>query len=439
MNTLEIIQVPSQVTQKWQEIVDLLAEVLHVPSALIMKVEPPSIKVFVRSESEGNPYERDELACLNTGLYCETVMKTRRLLLVPDALADQEWNANPDIKLGMISYMGVPVAWPNGDIFGTICVLDGRPNEYSELYRKLLFQCRDVLQADLKSLQATTEVRRAKDTAEAALRDLKTTQDSLIEAEKLAALGRLVAGVAHEINNPVGVGLTVASVLERKCEMFAAEVAASDVRRSSLTGFVEAVRDASSQLVANLNRAAELIQCFKQVAADQSHSEQRTFNVSDLTKQVLMSLRPNLRKIDVTLNVECQADLMINSYPGPYGHVLTNLFLNSVTHAFPYGKGAIEVQVRAFGKDDVEVLFSDNGCGMSSNVRRQAFDPFFTTRRDKGCTGLGLHVVHNIVIHRLGGKLALDSNPGEGTKVKLILPRVSPASSSLRKMRDSRL
>ena len=150
-----------------------------------------------------------------------------------------------------------------------------------------------------------------------------------------------------------------------------------------------------------------------------------------------MSLRPNLRKMDVTLNVECQADLMINSYPGPYGHVLTNLFLNSVTHAFPHGKGAIEVQVRAFGKDDVEVMFSDNGCGMSSDVRRQAFDPFYTTRRDKGCTGLGLHVVHNIVTHRLGGKVALDSGPGEGTKVKLILPRVSPASSPLREMPDS--
>ena len=135
MNTLETIQVPAQITEKWQEIIDLLAEVLHVPSALIMKVEPPNIRVFVRSESEGNPYERDERASLNTGLYCETVMKTRQLLLVPDALADQKWNANPDIKLGMISYMGVPVPWPNGDIFGTICVLDARRNEYSELYR----------------------------------------------------------------------------------------------------------------------------------------------------------------------------------------------------------------------------------------------------------------------------------------------------------------
>jgi hypothetical protein len=123
VTTLEISHASPPTIQKWQEIIDLLAEVLHVPSALIMKVEPPNIRVFVCSESEENPYERDELACLSTGLYCETVMKTRRLLLVPNALVDQEWNANPDIKLGMISYMGVPVAWPDGEVFGTICVL----------------------------------------------------------------------------------------------------------------------------------------------------------------------------------------------------------------------------------------------------------------------------------------------------------------------------
>ena len=180
------IQVPAQIVEKWQEIIDLLAAVLHVPSALIMKVEPPNIRVFVRSELEGNPYERDERACLNTGLYCETVMKTRQLLLVPDALTDQEWNANPDIKLGMISYMGVPVAWPNGDIFGTICVLDGKPNEYSGLYKKLLFQCRDVLQADLKSLQASAELelKVLERTAE-----LRRSEVYLTEAQRLSRTG----------------------------------------------------------------------------------------------------------------------------------------------------------------------------------------------------------------------------------------------------------
>jgi PAS domain S-box-containing protein len=271
------------------------------------------------------------------------------------------------------------------------------------------------------------EMRKARDAAENALRNLRDTQASLIEAEKLAALGRLVAGVAHEVNNPVGISLTVASALERKAANFASEVERGDLRRSSLNDFLATSRDASSQLVANLNRAAELIQSFKQVAADRNYSDQRTFDLADLTEQVVMSLRPGLRKRNLTLNVECQPNLIMMSYPGPYGQVLTNLFLNAVAHAFPDGRpGIVDIQVRESGKDNVEIIFSDNGCGMSLDVRRRAFDPFFTTRRDQGGTGLGLHIVYSIVTNRLGGRLDLDSEPGGGTRIQIILPRVAP-------------
>lgn len=271
------------------------------------------------------------------------------------------------------------------------------------------------------------EMRKARDAAEAALQHLKETQNSLIEAEKLAALGRLVAGVAHEVNNPVGISLTVASSLERKAAMFADEVARGDLRRSSLNEFVETSRSAASQLVGNLNRAAELIQSFKQVAADRSYSDQRTFNLADLTDQVVMSLRPGIRKQNLMLAVDCQPDLIMNSYPGPYGQVLTNLFLNSVAHAFPGGvAGEVHVTIREHGDDHVEILFSDNGIGMSPDIRRRAFDPFFTTRRSEGGTGLGLHIVYSIVTSRLGGQIQLQSEPNEGTRVKMILPRVAP-------------
>ncbi|GAB1716217.1 MAG: multi-sensor signal transduction histidine kinase [Nitrobacter sp.] len=270
-------------------------------------------------------------------------------------------------------------------------------------------------------------MRQAKDAAEAALRNLRETQNSLIEAEKLAALGRLVAGVAHEVNNPVGISLTVASSLERKIAVFAEEVAKGNLRRSSLNEFVATNRDAASQLVANLNRAAELIRSFKQVAVDRNYSDKRTFDLGELTEQVVMSLRPGLRKHNVTLTVDCEPNLTMNSYPGPYGQVLTNLFLNSLAHAFPQGNGGnVAINVRGVDLDNVEILFSDNGCGMSSDVRRKAFDPFFTTRRDQGGTGLGLHIVYNIVTNRLGGRLDLDSRTGEGTRIRIVLPRVAP-------------
>jgi PAS domain S-box-containing protein len=273
------------------------------------------------------------------------------------------------------------------------------------------------------------EIRSARDAAEAALQNLQETQNSLIEAEKLAALGRLVAGVAHEINNPVGTSLTVASSLARKTAQFAAEAAQGNLKRSSLNEFLKVSQQASAQLVANLNRAAELIQSFKQVATDRNTSNQRIFDLGILTEQVAMSLRPGLGKKSLTLNVECPAELMMNSYPGPYGQVLTNLFLNAVSHAFADGKaGAMEIKVQASGKDHVEIVFSDNGSGMTDDIRRKAFDPFFTTRRDQGSTGLGLHIVYSIVTNYLGGRLALESEPGEGTRIQLILPRVAPAA-----------
>jgi PAS domain S-box-containing protein len=143
------IEVPSEIIGKWQEFVDLLAEIMHVPSASIMRADPPHIRVFVSSTSEGNPCEA---GALDTGPYCETVMKTGQPLLVPDALENEAWKTNPHVRAGMISYLGVPIGWPDGRIFGTICVRDNKRNEYSEAYLKLLLHFRDMLQLDLKSL-----------------------------------------------------------------------------------------------------------------------------------------------------------------------------------------------------------------------------------------------------------------------------------------------
>lgn len=273
------------------------------------------------------------------------------------------------------------------------------------------------------------EIRSARDAAEAALHHLQETQASLIEAEKLAALGRLVAGVAHEINNPVGTSLTVASALEHKSAMFAAEVARGELKRSSLHEFLGVVEDASVLLVANLKRAAELVQSFKQAAVDKSYLDQRHFDLDEFTGQLLAQLRPALPKNNITLNVDSEAGLTMDSYPGPYGQVVTNLFLNSVMHAFPDGKGGtINIRISASGVEHAKILVSDDGCGMSLDVRRQAFDPFFTTRRDGGRIGLGLHIVHNIVTNRLGGELHLESSPGDGTRILIVLPRVAPTA-----------
>jgi PAS domain S-box-containing protein len=269
------------------------------------------------------------------------------------------------------------------------------------------------------------EMRRAREAAEAALESLRETQASLVEAEKLAALGRLVAGVAHEINGPVGSSLTVASSLQRRYEIFATDVRRGDIRRSALNEFLDRVRDASVQLIANLTRASDLVQSFKQVATDHGRIERRRFDLRELTEQVLVGLRPELRKRGLLLDLSCEPGIIMDSLPGPYGLVLSNLVFNSIVHAFPHGTaaGTVSFKARARADGSVEIVVSDDGCGMSPHVRRQAFDPFFSTRRHEGATGLGLHIVHSMVVDRLEGRIALTSEPGAGTSVRLILPR----------------
>jgi signal transduction histidine kinase len=270
------------------------------------------------------------------------------------------------------------------------------------------------------------ELRAAKERAETALLELNTAQQNLIDAERLAALGGLVAGVAHEVNNPIGISLTVASSFARRADNFENELRSGPLRRSKLDEFVKSSRDAAQQLVANLHRAGELIQSFKQVAVDRSHAERRQFNLSEATDQIVASLRPALKKAAITLSVEVSETLVIDGYPGAYGQILTNLFLNAANHAFAGGRsGEISISARARGSDDVEIIFADNGAGMTPDVQRQAFDPFFTTRRNEGGTGLGLHIVYNLVTQQLGGRMMLESRLGQGTTFRIIIPRIA--------------
>jgi signal transduction histidine kinase len=274
--------------------------------------------------------------------------------------------------------------------------------------------------------KAEEELRASKEKAEAALLELNTAQQNLIDAERLAALGGLVAGVAHEVNNPIGISLTVASSFARRADAFQAELNSNQLRRSKLDEFVNASRDAAQQLVGNLHRAGELIQSFKQVAVDRSHAERRQFSLSEATDQIVASLRPVLKRSAIQLSVDVPEGLLIDGYPGSYGQILTNLFLNAANHAFAGGRtGTIAISARPRGSDDVEIIFADNGAGMTPDVQRQAFDPFFTTRRNEGGTGLGLHIVYNLVTQQLGGRILLESRQGQGTTFRIIMPRIA--------------
>jgi signal transduction histidine kinase len=300
--------------------------------------------------------------------------------------------------------------------------LDAR-DEIGEMARAV-----EVFRANaIAKRQTELDLKASKENAEDALRDLQDAQRSLIEAEKFAALGGLVAGVAHEVNNPVGISLTVASSFARRCAQFSDEIRDGAVRRSKLEEFIAGSHEAAKQLVTNLNRAADLIQSFKQVAVDRSDAERRVFNLREATEQMMVSLRPALKHSLVWLSVDVPEEISLKSYPGPYGQVLTNLVLNALTHAFPDKRaGTLRLSARKLGTDQVEIEFADDGVGMSEEVQRRAFEPFFTTRRNRGGTGLGLHIVYNLVTRRLGGSLRLESQPGHGTVFRIRLPITAP-------------
>ncbi len=284
-------------------------------------------------------------------------------------------------------------------------------------------------EAQLRDMNVTLEQRVAERTRELqeALQTLSRAQEELVRTEKLAALGSLVAGVAHELNTPLGNALIVASTLRDKSVQFERDTAAQTLRRSQLDDYVAMNVKAAELVMHNLTQAAELVSSFKQVAVDQTSAKRRVFDLHETLDEVLSTLKVLVKHRPVTLRVEIDAGLRMDSYPGPLGQVVTNLFSNALEHAFAPGTpGTLTLHARAGEAGRVVLDFADDGRGIDAADLPKIFDPFFTTRLGQGGSGLGLHIVHNIVTGVLGGRIAVDSRPGAGTRFTLDLPLVAP-------------
>jgi len=290
-------------------------------------------------------------------------------------------------------------------------------------------------QEGILELNAQLEARVARRTAELqganmelsqALSTLQIAQDQLVQSEKLAALGSLVAGVAHELNTPIGNGLTVASTLEHRIESFQ-RLVNSGLRKSDLQTLLTDMQLASEILVRNLGRAAALVASFKQVAVDQTSSQRRKFDLGAVVAEILVTLNPALRKTACSVNTRIDDALTMDSYPGPLGQVLTNLINNAVLHGFePNEEGKIEVQAWANDANQVVIEVRDSGRGIAPDNLHRVFDPFFTTRLGQGGSGLGLHIVHNLVHSVLGGRIEVHSRPDAGATFSITLPMTAP-------------
>ncbi len=292
--------------------------------------------------------------------------------------------------------------------------------EQREDQLKVEMQEREIAQQKLKESHEALEV---------SLDQLKKTQDELVLAEKMASLGGLVAGVAHEINTPVGTTVTAVTHLQDRLTKLARAYQDQSLSREDLEQFLRAADEGFGIINRCLEQTTVLVRNFKQVAVDRSTEAHRTIDFGDYLQQVITTLKPRLKKTPHQVVVDCPPELLVNCRPGEISQVLTNLVMNSLIHGLDAEKpGTISIQVRRVGKE-VEMIFADDGKGVPKELQSKLFDPFFTTKRDQGGTGLGTHILFNIVTQSLHGSVRFESDEGQGLKYFIRFPISVPEAA----------
>lgn len=291
-----------------------------------------------------------------------------------------------------------------------------------------LRELNDALES--KVIERTGALNRSNQELTATLEHLKRTQEELVRAEKMAALGSLVAGVAHELGTPLGNSLMAANTVADQARGLRRELE-QGLRRSALERFLAETETGSAIIERNLQRAAELVASFKQIAVDQSSAQRRTFALTEVVEEIAMTMRPSFKRTPIRLITDTDADIVVDSFPGALGQILTNLVGNALIHAFEgRASGTIRIVVQAAEPGSALIEVRDDGRGIPPDHLRRIFDPFFTTRLGRGGTGLGLNIVHNLVTHVLGGTIGVESVPHEGTTVQIRIPCSAPERDS---------
>lgn len=353
-----------------------------------------------------------------------------------DEVLVKVYQESPDSRqimlTGQANLEGITNAINNAKLYRYI----SKPWEKSDL----LLTIREALKSHeqemrIRDYQATLEdtVRQRTRDLEEALADLRNSQEQLLVSEKMAVLGGLVAGVAHEINTPVGIGVTAASHLESKVQEVARLYRSGELTEEKYEEFLASAIEGSQIILRNLRAAAGLVSSFKLVAVDQSSEAMRDFNLKDYLHTIVQSLQPELKQTHIAIEIDCPDDMVMKSYPGDFSQIFTNLIMNSVAHGFNQGTeaGTIRIEVKKEG-ENAAIRYSDTGKGIPADILRKVFDPFFTTNRQGGRSGLGMHIVYNIVMQKLKGSINCEDTAMRGAlfiiKTPIILNEVAASS-----------
>lgn len=308
------------------------------------------------------------------------------------------------------------VAHKTSSLSQVLLDLERRKNELEQRQEKLM---REIRQRQLIEV----DLREANGRLQSSLTALERAQSQLLESEKMASLGGLVAGITHDVSTPLGISITAASYLREQMQTMHDALSERTLTQQQLQEFLSAGSDAMQLLENNLARASDLIGSFKQVAVDQTSESIRDFNLKKYLQDVIHSLRPRWKNTQHHIELECDDDININAPAGAFAQIFTNLMVNSLLHGFELqAKGHIRIVVKAIDDSHLEFIYSDNGKGLTAEQMEKLFDPFFTTKRQQGGSGLGTHIIRNLVTQTLHGSITASSELGKGLTYRFVIP-----------------
>ena len=288
---------------------------------------------------------------------------------------------------------------------------------------KLTVQMDERIKIEQEMNYKNSELEAVNHALKESLQKLKQTQDQLIAQEKMASLGGLVTGIAHEINTPLGIGITAVSFINEQSKDVIKKNQDNTLQKLVFDEFLNMVHSTSQMVLVTLQGAAKLIESFKQIAVDQSSEEKRNIKIEQHLDDILLSFMAKLNQSDHSVIINCKSELHIECYAGAFTQIFTHLILNSLMHGFENRQqGEIIIDIDESDTHQISIVYQDNGSGIPAEDQKKIFDPFFTTKRGQGGTGLGLHIVHNIVCQKMKGDIQVMSEPNQGARFTILLP-----------------
>jgi two-component system, NtrC family, sensor kinase len=388
-------------------------------------------------DASPDPDQRVRLASPEQSPTAWVILNKRTLVITREQFAalkseGKSWGAGSAAE----HWIGCPLLDQQHQALGAIVIQSyNSEHTYSDEDQALFSLIANHVSIALQGLQSMDRLERAVHERTERLEQqnaaLKDAQSELVRQEKLASLGRLVAGVAHEINTPLGICVTATSHLVQELKLTRQDLDAGELTEESLATFFDVVDQSLRIMTTNTQRAAALVRSFKQVAVDQSSDDLRTFNLNAYLNEVLLSLQPKLKGRPLKVEIECPPELVLDSFPGAVSQIVTNMVVNSLVHGYEReDKGTITLRVAQEG-DMVSFDYADDGAGMDEDTLSKLFEPFFTTKRGNGGSGLGAHILYNLATGALGGSVRAESAPGKGLRYYLKFPRSQRAPKSV--------